>query len=59
MTFRNKYNHSVVVELVGEAQLRIAETKRPAVVYRRGEKLFVRTSQEFAASFEQIKPQTA
>jgi len=35
MKYRSKANPSVVVEWVAEAQLRVAETKRLAVVYKR------------------------
>lgn len=53
--YRNKFNHAVVVSIVGDAQLRIAEMKRKAVVYERNGQLFVRTEAEFYASFEPTK----
>jgi hypothetical protein len=52
MKYRSKANPSVIVELVSEAQLRIAETKRLAVVYRKDGILYVRPKAEFFDKFK-------
>lgn len=52
MKYRSKSNPSVIVELVSEAQLRIAETKRLAVVYRKDGILYVRPKAEFFDKFK-------
>lgn len=51
MQFRSKTNPELVVEWVSEAQLRIAETKRLCVVYKRDGNLYVRTKAEFFDKF--------
>ncbi len=51
MKFRSKANPSIVVEFVAEAQLRIAETKRLAVIYRKDQYLYVRPKAEFHEKF--------
>lgn len=52
MKYRSKANPSVVVEWVAEAQLRVAETKRLAVVYRKDGYLYVRPKAEFFDKFK-------
>jgi hypothetical protein len=42
----------VIVELIGEAQLRLAEIRQPVVVYSRGDNIYVRLSIEFHAKFK-------
>ena len=50
--FVNRSNPAVIVELIGEAQLRLAEIKQPVVVYSRGNNIYVRLSIEFHAKFK-------
>ena len=50
--FVNRSNPRVIVELIGEAQLRLAEIKQPVVVYSRGDNIYVRLSVEFHAKFK-------
>ena len=50
--FVNRSNPRVIVELIGEAQLRLAEIKQPVVVYSRGDNIYVRLSIEFHAKFK-------
>lgn len=52
--FRNRFKPSVVVELLGTGELRIAEVKQPVAIYKRGSKTYVRTSAEFADKFEPV-----
>lgn len=52
MKYRSKTNPSVIVEFVSEAQLRIAETKRLAVIYRKDSILYVRPKAEFFDKFK-------
>lgn len=52
MKYRSKANPSVIVEWVSEAQLRIAETKRLAVIYRKDAILYVRPKAEFFDKFK-------
>lgn len=52
--FRNRYKPSVIVELVGTGELRIAETKQPAAIYKRGSKLYIRPAAEFTDKFEAV-----
>jgi hypothetical protein len=51
MKFRSKANPSIVVEFVAEAQLRIGETKRLAVIYQRDGYTYVRPKAEFFDKF--------
>ena len=51
MKYRSKANPSVIVEWISEAQLRIAETKRLAVIYRKDGILYVRPKAEFFDKF--------
>ena len=50
--FVNRSNPRVIVELIGEAQLRLAEIRQPVVVYSRGDNIYVRLSIEFHAKFK-------
>ena len=50
--FVNRSNPTVIVELIGEAQLRLAEIRQPVVVYSRGDNIYVRLSVEFHAKFK-------
>jgi len=51
MTYKSKHKPSVVVEFVAEAELRIGETKRQAVVYTRNGRNYVRPKAEFHDKF--------
>ena len=54
MTYRNRTNPSVVVEILAQdAQLRLGELRWPVVVYRRLDtgKVYVRPKAEFEAKF--------
>ena len=54
MTYRNRTNPSVVVEILAQdAQLRLGELRWPVVVYRRLDNgtLYVRSKAEFDAKF--------
>jgi hypothetical protein len=44
-------NPKVVVEYLGEAELRIGETKHNVVIYDRSGRFYVRLKAEFAAKF--------
>lgn len=50
--FVNRSNPRVIVELIGEAQLRLAEIKQSVVVYSRGNNIYVRLSIEFHTKFK-------
>lgn len=52
MQFRSKTNPELVVEWISEAQLRIAETKRLCVIYKRDEYYYVRPKAEFFDKFK-------
>jgi hypothetical protein len=54
MTFKSKHNAAVVVEIIAEAELRIGETKRPAVVYSRNGTTYVRPKAEFLDKFSLV-----
>jgi hypothetical protein len=54
MTFRSKHNPAVVVEVIAEAELRIGETKRQAVVYTRNGRNYVRPKAEFLDKFSLV-----
>jgi hypothetical protein len=54
MTFKSKHNAAVVVEVIAEAELRIGETKRPAVVYTRNGRNYVRPKAEFLDKFSLV-----
>jgi len=49
--YRNNDNPSVVVEFVSTAEMRVGETRWTAVIYARGQTLYVRPIQEFHAKF--------
>jgi hypothetical protein len=51
MTYQSKHNSAVIVEVIAEAELRIGETKRPAVVYTRNGRNYVRPKAEFLDKF--------
>jgi hypothetical protein len=51
MTYRSKHNAAVTVEMIAEAELRIGETKRQAVVYTRNGRNYVRPKAEFHDKF--------
>lgn len=51
MKYRSKANPKVAVEFVSEAQLRIGETKRLAVIYQRDGYTYVRPKAEFFDKF--------
>lgn len=51
MTYQSKHKPTVVVEFVAEAELRIGETKRQAVVYTRNGRNYVRPKAEFHDKF--------
>ena len=52
MKYLSKTKPSIVVEFVAEAQLRIGETKRLCVMYKRGDIFYVRPKAEFFDKFE-------
>jgi hypothetical protein len=54
MTFRSKHNAAVIVEMIAEAELRIGETKRQAVVYTRNGRNYVRPKAEFLDKFSLV-----
>jgi hypothetical protein len=54
MTFRSKHNPAVVVEVIAEAELRIAETKRQVIVYTRNGRNYVRPKAEFLDKFSLV-----
>jgi len=54
MTFKSKHNPAVVVEVIAEAELRIGETKRQAVVYTRNGRNYVRPKAEFLDKFSLV-----
>lgn len=49
--YRNNDNPNVVVEFVSSAEMRVGETRWTAVIYARGQTLYVRPIQEFHAKF--------
>lgn len=51
MKYYSKVRHDVVVELIDEAELRIGEIKRLAIIYRRNGRLYVRPKAEFLDKF--------
>ena len=51
MKYLSKTKPSLSVEFVAEAQLRIGDTKRLCVVYKRDGYLYVRTKAEFFDKF--------
>ena len=52
MRYLSKTKPTVVVEFIAEAQLRIGETKRLAVIYRKEGILYVRPKAEFFDKFK-------
>jgi hypothetical protein len=51
MKYYCKVKPGMVVEFIDEAELRIAEIKRLAVIYRRNGRLYVRPKAEFLCKF--------
>jgi hypothetical protein len=56
MIYRSKINPDLVVTGISEAQLRIAETKRLCVIYKRDEYYYVRPKVEFFEKFKLDEP---
>jgi hypothetical protein len=54
MTYRSKHNAAVTVEMIAEAELRIGETKFPAVIYTRNGRNYVRHKAEFHDKFSLV-----
>lgn len=54
MKFRSKVNRSTVVEFVADAEMRVGEMRTTVVIYRRGERHYVRKRAEFLAKFEPL-----
>tara|TARA_R110002126_G_scaffold285359_1_gene435666 strand:- start:2164 stop:2346 length:183 start_codon:yes stop_codon:yes gene_type:complete len=52
MKYLSKTKPSLSVEFIAEAQLRIGETKRLCVIYRRKDLFYVRPKAEFLDKFE-------
>jgi hypothetical protein len=50
--FVSRVNPSVIVELIENAQYRLAEIKSPAVIYKRGDNIYVRLVSEFHSKFK-------
>lgn len=48
----NIHNPAVIVEVIGQGQYRLGETRRMVTIYLRDGSLFVRNSQEFNAKFK-------
>lgn len=42
----------MIVELIGNAQYRLAELKSPAVIYKRDDNTYVRIASEFHSKFK-------
>jgi hypothetical protein len=56
MTYHSKHNPNVIVEVIAEAELRIGETRRQAVVYTRNGRNYVRPKAEFLDKFSLVVP---
>lgn len=54
MIYRSKHQPAIEVEVLAEAELRIGETKRQAVVYTRNDKNYVRPKAEFLEKFSLV-----
>jgi hypothetical protein len=54
MTYRSKHKPTVVVEFLAEAELRIGEIRRQAVVYTRNGRNYVRPKAEFLDKFSLV-----
>lgn len=50
--FVNRTNPAVIVELIGDAEFRLAEFRSPVIVYRRGDTIYVRRTSEFHEKFK-------
>ena len=42
----------MIVEVIGNAQLRLAELQQPVIIYRRNDCIYVRLTQEFHSKFK-------
>lgn len=54
MKYQSRHNPAVIVEVIAEAELRIGETKRQAVVYTRNGRNYVRSKAEFLDKFSLV-----
>lgn len=54
MIYQAKHNTAVTVEMIAEAELRIGETRRQAVVYTRNGRNYVRPKAEFLDKFSLV-----
>lgn len=52
MKYQSRHNPAVIVEVIAEAELRIGETKRQAVIYTRNGRNYVRPKAEFNDKFQ-------
>ena len=50
--FVNRSNPRVIVELICQGQLRLAELQQPVIIYRRGDCIYVRLTSEFHTKFQ-------
>lgn len=56
MTHENRNKPSVVVELIlDDVEFRLGEIRKKIVIYKRNERLYARTADEFAAKFRPIQ----
>lgn len=53
--YRNRAKHSLVVEVVGRIEVRIAETKWDCVHYTQEGKSYARKVKEFDRKFERVE----
>ena len=54
MKYQSRHNPNVIVEVIAEAELRIGETRRQAVVYTRNGRNYVRPKAEFIDKFSLV-----
>ncbi len=54
MKYQSRHNPNVIVEVIAEAELRIGETRRQAVVYTRNGRNYVRPKAEFLDKFSLV-----
>ena len=52
--YQSNHNPSVIVEVIAEAELRIGETRRQAIVYTRNGRNYVRPKAEFLDKFSLV-----
>ncbi len=50
--FVSRTNPAVIVDLIGDAEFRLAEFRNPVIVYRRGDTIYVRRTSEFHLKFK-------